>query len=191
MACLSCQAKIEGITERVSVMKEKKEKIDLLFERNAAEQLAGVDWNELNTAISSRLDQAENRRTSSVGFPTVFKVAAGFVAAAAVVLIAVMVRTEKPADMQLEEGRRAVVKFIEREGTASIKIKHSVGESEVWVDVGGSDKRVAKCDIEIIDLNGDLKKEREQAAWIIISRPERVLADNGINRDVMSMICLF
>jgi len=36
-----------------------------------------------------------------------------------------------------------------------------------------------------------LKERDSQPAWIIISRPVRVLADNGINRDVMSMICLF
>jgi len=57
-----------------------------------------------------------------------------------------------------------VVKFIESKGTASV---------------------------EIIDLNGDLKKESDEPTWIIISRPEPVYADNGISRDVMSMICLF
>ena len=50
---------------------------------------------------------------------------------------------------------------------------------------------MARCDVEIIDLNGDLKKEREQAAWIIISRPEPMFADNGVNRDMSDMICLF
>jgi hypothetical protein len=172
-------------------VKSEKEKIDSLFEKNAAEQLSGVDWDGLNAAISSRLDEVEGRKTSALKYRRVFKIAAGVAAAAAVVLVAVMIKTEAPAELQLEEGSRAVVKFIESKGTASVKIKGAAGTSQVSVSVGGSERKVARCDIEIIDLNGDLKKERELAAWIIISRPERVLADNGLSRDVMSMICLF
>jgi len=172
-------------------VKSEKEKIDSLFEKNAAEQLSGVDWDGLNAAISSRLDEVEGRKTSALKYRRVFKIAAGVAAAAAVVLVAVMIKTEAPTDVQLEEGKRAVVKFIESRGTASVEIKRAGSKSQVWVDIGGSERKVARCDVEIIDLNGDLKKEREQAAWIIISRPKRVLADNGINRDVMSMICLF
>ena len=171
------------------MMKDRKEKIDLLFEKNAAEQLSGVDWDGLNAAISKRLDRAEVRKSSIGKSQRVFKIAAGVAAAAAVVFIAVMIKTEAPTDLQLEEGSRAVVKFIESRGTASVEIKGA--GAQVLVDVGGSQRKVARCDVEIIDLNGGSKKESELAAWIIISRPERVLADNGINRDVMSMICLF
>ena len=191
MVCVSSKAEIKGITERIPMMKDRKEKIDLLFEKNAAEKLSGVDWDGLNTAISRRLDEVEGRNTSALKYRRVFKIAAGVAAAAAVVIIAVMIKTEKPADMQLEEGQRAVVKFIESKGTALVEIKRAGSKSQVWVDVGGSERKVARCDVKIIDLNGGLKKESEQAAWIIISRPKRVLADNGINGDVMSMICLF
>ncbi len=191
MVCVSSKAEIKDTTERILMMKDRKEKIDLLFEKNAAEQLSGVDWDGLNAAISSRLDRAEVRKSSTRKYGCVFKIATGVAAAAAVVFIAVMVRTEAPTDVQLEEGSRAVVKFIESKGTALVEIKRADGKSQVWVDVGGSERKVARCDVEIIDLNGGLKKEREQAAWIIISRPKRVLADNGINRAVMSMICLF
>ena len=172
-------------------MKSEKEKIDLLFGKKAAEQLSGVDWDALNTAISRRLDEVEGRKTSALKYRRVFKIAAGVAAAAAVVFIAVMVSTEKPTDLQLEKDRRAMVKFVESKGTALVEIHGVSANSQVWVDVGGGERKAARCDIEIIDLNGGLKKEREQAAWIIISRPKRVLADNGINRDVISMICLF
>ena len=57
MACVQGKAKIEGIAERVSGMKKEKEKIDLLLERNASEQLAGVNWDGLHAAISERLNQ--------------------------------------------------------------------------------------------------------------------------------------
>jgi len=140
-------------------MDEKKEKIDLLFEKNAEEQLARVDWDELNAVISSRLDQTQQSRTSARKYPTVFKIAGGLVAAAAVVFIVLMVRTDGPPEMP----GRAMVTFIEEKGSASV---------------------------EIIDSNGDLKKDSDRASWIIISRPAAVYADNGADRD-MSMIYLF
>ena len=58
------------------------------------------------------------------------------------------------------------------------------------VDIGGGERKMAMCDIEIIDLNGELKRDK-QAAWIIISRPEPMFADNGVSRDMSDMICLF
>lgn len=191
MVCVPCKAEIKGITERISMMKDRREKIDLLFEKNAAEQLPVIDWDRFGAAISRRLDEAEARKASARKYRSVFKVAAWVAAAAAVVFIAVMINIEKPADLQLEEGRRAVVKFIESKGTASVEIKRAGSKSQVWVDVGGSERKVARCDVEIIDLNGDLKKKDEQGTWIIISRPVPLYADNGLNRDMMSMICLF
>lgn len=85
-------------------MKEKKEKIDLLFERNAAEQLAGVDWDGLNRAISGRLDQADQRKTSAMRYRRIIKSAAALAAAAAVILIAVMVNSR----VLLKKGQDAV-----------------------------------------------------------------------------------
>ena len=172
-------------------MKEKKEKIDLILERNAAEQLAKVDWKELNTAISSRLDEASRGKTSTIRFPTIFKIAAGVATAAAVVFILVMVKSRTPTGVQFETGGSAVVKFIESKGSASIEIKHASAKSVVMVDVGGSQRKVARCDVEMIDSNGDLKKDGEGAVWIIISRPEPVYADNGVSSDLMDMIYLF
>lgn len=171
-------------------MKSEKEKIDLLFEKNAAEQLSGVDWDGFGAVISRRVAAAEARKSFTWKYRSVFKIAAG-VAAAAVVFIVVMISTEKPAALQLEDGRKAAVKLIESKGRALVEIKYATGRSNVTVEVGGGQIKMARCDVEIIDLNGDLKEESRQAAWIIISRAERVLADNGFSRDVMSMICLF
>ena len=172
------------------MMKEKKEKIDLLFEHNAAEQLADVNWEGLNAAISSRLDQAEQSKTSVRKYPNVFKIAAAVAVAAAVVFIAVIVRTDRPAEIQWDNGRSAVVKFIDSKGSAAIEIKHSNAKSQVIVDIGGSHKEVARCDVKIIELNGDLKEDSERAAWIIISMPEPVVADNGPSKDETDLICL-
>lgn len=189
MVCVSCEAEIESITERVSVMKDRKEEVDLLLEQNASGRLAKVDWNGLNAAISTRLDEADRSKAAVRRYPAAFKIAAG-IAAAAVVFIAVIIGTDKQADVQLDSGRRAVVKFIDGKGSASIEIKDTGVESQVMVDIGSGGRRVAMCDVEIIDLNGELKRDK-QAAWIIISRPEPMFADNGVNRDMSDMICLF
>ena len=191
MVCISGKTKIKSTLERLSGMKEEKEKIDLILERNAAEQLAKVDWESLNVAISSRLDKAGQGKTSIIRLPTVFKIAAGLAAAAAVVFIAVTVRTDTPTTMRFENGGRAVVKFVESNGTASIEIKQASDKSAVIVDVVGGQIKVARCDVEMIDSNGGLKKDSDGAAWIIISRPEPALADNGTSPDMTSMICLF
>ncbi|MHC4395784.1 MAG: hypothetical protein ACYS1A_09025 [Planctomycetota bacterium] len=172
-------------------MKEEKEKIDLLFERNAAERLAGVDWDGLNRAISSRLDQASQRKTLAAKYPRIIKSAAALVATAAVVLITVMVGTDKQTDMQLKKGRRAVVKFVKAKGSAAVEIKRASAEAQVVIDIGRPERKVAICNVKIIDLNGDFKKDDNQASWIIISRPEPVFAHNGVSGDIMSMICLF
>lgn len=171
-------------------MKNEKEKTDLLLDKNAAEQLAKVDWDELNVAISARLDKAQRGESTAIRFPGVFKVAA-CVAAAAVVLIAVMVKTEKAEDLKLENGMSAVVRFIEPKGSALVQITHVPAESRVLVDVGAGWRQIAKCDIEIIDVNGDLKERANRAAWIMISRPEPVYADNGVTTDMMDFLYLF
>ncbi|MHC4738291.1 MAG: hypothetical protein ACYS9Y_05235 [Planctomycetota bacterium] len=173
-------------------MKEEKEKIDLLFERNAAEQLAGVDWDGLNMAISGRLDQGDQQKSSAVRYRRMIKSAAALAAAAAVVLIAVMVGTDRQTDMQLTEGRSAVVKFSKAEGSAEVEIKQASAKARVMIDIGRPERKVAICNVKITDLNGDLQKEVDRASsWIIISRPEPIFAHNGNNRDIMSMICLF
>ena len=190
MACVQGKAKIEGITERVSGMKKSNEDIDLLLERNAAEQLDRFDWDELGTTISRRLNKAQQSKTSGIRFPTIFKIAAGFIAAAAVVFVAVMVRMATPKAVRFENGGRAVVKFIESKGSASIEIKHTSAKATVMVGGGISLKRVAKCDIKIIDASVDKEKNDSRAAWIIIRIPEPVLADNGTDKDENDFACL-
>lgn len=172
-------------------MSKKIEKIDLLLEQNAAEQLAGVNWNELNAAISSRLDKARHSKTSTRKYKSVLKVAAGLVAAAAVVLIVVMIGTGRKTCVKLEEGSSSVVKLVETKGLALVEIKRPSGKSQVVVGIGGNNRMLARCDVKTVELNSDLKKDSNGAAWIIISRPEPVFADNGVHRDIMSMICLF
>ncbi len=173
-------------------MKERKEEIDLLIERNTAEQLAGVDWDKLNKAISKKLDEAKSNKLYARKYPIVFKVAAGIAAAAAVIFIAVMVKTEPPHTVKFENHGNAMVRFIDKKGVATIDIQHTSSRPRVMINFEDSSRKLAKCDIKIIDSNGNLKKDSDQPMWIIISKFEPVVADNGYSddKDEMDLICL-
>ncbi|MHC4426764.1 MAG: hypothetical protein ACYSYV_11810 [Planctomycetota bacterium] len=169
-------------------MKHEKERIDLLLDKNAAEQLTKVDWDRLTDEISTRLDQARHGKTSRNKYPAFFKIAAGVAAAAAVVFAAVMLRMHRPSDSVPTESRSAVVEFVDKRGAASIEIKQTGRKSLVTVRVGLTDKKVARCDVEIIDRNGDLKRDSSRAAWIIISIPRPTFANNGHNTEETDLI---
>jgi len=190
VVCVSSKAKIKGVIERVPRMKEKKENIDILLQRNATEQMAGVGWDELNAAILKTLDEAERSRACARRYKAVFKVAAGIIAAAAVVFIAVIVNTGVPPVVQFENRGNVVVKLIDKKGVDAIEIKLAESKARVMVDIETDQRKLAKVDVEIIDRNGQRKENDSRPAWIIISRPEPVFADNGINRDEIDLICL-
>jgi hypothetical protein len=171
-------------------MKDKNEQIDLLLERNTTEQLETVDWDKLNAAISGSLDQARQHKTLWTCRPTAFKIAVGLVAAAAIVLVMVMIRTDTPTAVRFEHGGSAVVEFVESKGSASIQIQPIAAKSQVSIDISGSSRKVAKCDIEIIDMKQEQQKNGRRPAWIIIRMPEPALADNGTSRDEMDLMCL-
>jgi hypothetical protein len=172
-------------------MKNEEDKIDMLVARNAAEQLAKVDWEQLGAVISRRLDQVGRGKAGAKRFAFVPEVAAGLAAAAAVILVLVMATIDKPGGLQLEKGGLAVVKYIEVTGSASIEISRAADRPQVMVDVGAGRRGLATCDVEIIDLNGDLKDQADRGMWIIISRTRPVFADNGTAKDMRDLICLF
>ena len=171
-------------------MENKKVNIDLLLERTAARQLKYIDWDRLNSAISSRLDIVSSSKTSRVKYQRMLRIAAGFVAAA-VVFIVMMFGIDRTANIQPLIGRNAIVKFIDNRGTASVEIKSISSKSQVMIDIGGNKGEVAKCKVEVIDLNGEFMKNGDKSAWIIITMPQPALADNGLNSYVRDLICLF
>jgi hypothetical protein len=191
VACVSSEEETKGIAERVSGMKDEKEKLERLLQRNADEQLADFGWDQLNAAISSRVDQVEKGRRVWIKRASILKIAAGIAAAAAVVVVAVTVHREKPPVIRLHESGAAMVELIGRRGSASVEIEHATSRAYAMVAIGPGEKKLAKCDIEVIDSNGSGKASDSQAAWIIISRPEPMYADNGFNKDIRDMICLF
>jgi hypothetical protein len=192
VACISCTTETKSIIERIFVMKDEQEKIDLLLERNTDEQLKNVDWDKLSSVISSRLDKAQKDNASKRKYPSVFRIAAGIAVAAAVILITFMITLEKPADIQSGVGRNAMVEFIDGKGSASIVILDSPSRAHVKVDVVGMDKRVANCYVQIIESSaGQREKGNIQPSWFIICRSEYVNGNHGINSDIMDVLYLF
>jgi len=154
-------------------MKGEKDRVERLLEKNAAEQLAKVDWDRLTDEISTRLDRAPRARAMPSRGPLIFRIAAG-VAAAAVIFLAVMFRIYESPDKQ---------------GAGSIQIKGANGKILATFQDGRAGGGAAKCDVEIIDRKGDLEVDSCRAAWIIISAPTLTLADDGYNEEA-DLICL-
>jgi hypothetical protein len=163
VVCIQGKAKIEGITERVSGMKKEQEQIGILLRQNESQQLEGFNWDGLNTAISNKLNQAENSKTSTIKFRSVFKVAAGVAAVAAVIFIAVMIKTDMLTTARFKNGQKAVGTFVLSQGSAKVKI---------------------------LDSNAQDSKDKSRSSWIIIRTTEPKVADNGQSRDDADFACL-
>jgi hypothetical protein len=173
VACVSGEEEIEGISEKVSEMKKKKDKIDVLLRRNTTEQLAGIDWDDLNAAISTRLDKAQQTKTSATGFPTVFKIAAVTAAAAAVLIIVMVSSTDE-------------------KGSATVAIINPSDRAHVQVNIAERDRSRGKSDVQIIDSSTARKQEDKiRPNWFVISKTEPVSTNNGLDRDMRDIACLF
>ncbi|MHC4242571.1 MAG: hypothetical protein ACYS3N_19435 [Planctomycetota bacterium] len=144
-------------------MKKEKEQIDLLLRQNETEQLAGVNWNRLDAAISDRLNQADHNKTSMMSYRHVFKIAAGVGAAAAVVFIAVILKNNTTTTVRFKNGPDAIGTFVESKGSAKV---------------------------EILDSKEQTNQGKDRSSWIIIRSSEPKVADNGQIRDENDFACL-
>jgi hypothetical protein len=172
-------------------MKTERDDIDRLLEQNASEQLVDVDWIKLNSAISTRIDLAGQHKAIPVVGLWVFRIAAGLVTAATI-LIVIFVGTDRTPDFQLENGTLAAVEFTESKGSASVKIGYASAQSQVMIDVGSGQSRLAMCEVRIIDTNGEHNTEGSNTAWIIIKKSaDPVYAENGVRRDKMETLFMF
>jgi len=173
MACVPGEKEIEDIAEKVSGMNKKIDKIDALLRRNTAGQLAGVDFDDLNAAISGRLDEAQKRKTPAPKFIKVFKTAAVTAAAAAVFII-------------------VMVNFTEKKGSATVAFINPSERAQVQVNIAGRDISRGKSTVKIID-SGTARKQQGKIRpnWFVISRAEPASAKNGAARDARDIACLF
>lgn len=144
-------------------MKKEKEQIDLLLSQNESEQLAGINWDRLHAMISDRLNKTDQSTTSIMTYRRVFKIAAGVAVAAAVVFVAVMIKTDTPMAVRFENGPKAIVTFVDSNGSAKV---------------------------EILDSNEQTNQGKDRSSWIIIRSSEPKVADNGQSRDENDFACL-
>jgi len=178
-------------------MKSEEEKIDSLLDQNADEQLSGFDWERLSAAISNRLDAVETGKVGLGRGGWFVKAAAGFVAAAAIVLVVVMVSTQGERELQIAPGSRAAVRLVENTGQAKVEIAKRYSDVELGgkrgtavVSFGKRPRIAVVCKVEIIDSNGDLKKKKDKATWSIIYVVQAVTAENGVDSDEIDVMCL-
>ena len=171
-------------------MSEEREKIDLLIERNIEDQLAQVDWDGLNAAISSRLHRARQSKTAAGKYRRVVPIASG-IAAAAVLVFVVMVNMYRPSGMEPGEGQKATFKFAESKGRATVEISRAQAISKVMIEDRATDRKPVVCRVEIIDLNGSWKKDENGGSWIIIKREEPEIADIGFSKDELDIMRLW
>jgi len=185
-------------------MNQKKEKIDVLLEHNAAGELEKVDWDRLNAAIAKRLDNAQQRNLMFVQLKGILKMAALFAATVSIIVSAVIYKGEKTLGIKVDKGKYAAVRLENSpKGSASVRIEDIAVRARTRVEMGSvtSGKAVvstmqessalAKARVDIIDTGEDFSKKRGRAAWIIISRPVRVYADNGVSDYERDVLCLF
>ena len=102
------------------------------------------------------------------------------------VLIVVVART-----MQQSKPELAIAELLESRAVVSVDIKPAKSRGLAIVNIGSKSKHIVSCDVEILGDKVVEKARLEQAAWIIITKPEPILADNGHNRDLMDVVCLF
>jgi len=201
---LQCEKEIEGFAQRVPGMNEKKEKIDVLLERSAAKELERVDWDRLNASIAKRLDEAQQRKLLLVRFKWILKTAALFAAAVSIIVSAVIYERQRSSGIKIERGTYAAVRLeSSTKGSASVRIDDiakracttveiaRVPSAKAVVSTMQESSALAKARVDIIDTGEDFRKKRGRAAWIIISRPVRVYADNGVSNYERDLLCLF
>jgi anti-sigma-K factor RskA len=173
VACISGEEEIEGTSEEVSGMKKKKDKLEALLMHNIDEQLANIDWDNLNAAISARLDETQQTRTSASGLPAWFRISALTTAAAAVFII-------------------VMISYTNNKGSATVAFINPSDRTHVQVKIDERDSKRGKCDVRIIDLSTTQKKEEKtRPNWFVISKTESASTNNGLDRDIRDIACLF
>ena len=170
-------------------MEKEKEKIDLLIEKNVAEQFSKINWDRLNSQISKKLDEARRDSVPAGKFPIIFKIAAAIAIAAGLTIAVMMIPGKQPGTTP-ENSRIVTAELIKNKGSASVEIIEASGRTKVTVEIEPK-QAIAKSEVEIIDTGEMQKENNTQASWIIITRPVRAYADNGEYKDMMDIMFLF
>jgi hypothetical protein len=164
-----------------------KEKLDLLLEQNAERQLAKIDWQALNASISSRLNAAP--KPATLNWPVLLRVAA-------VIAIIIAIAALLPLAGRLSLNRKfaapvASVKFTHSIAQTTVQILKTPAQAEVSISPTASNSSIAKCEIEIIEPAVKPNQGFDIPTWLIVCKQEPSSAQNGINEETASLLCLF
>ena len=165
-------------------MKNPDDKLDSLLNGNTNQLLENFDWNLLQSKISQHLNASAAQRPLS---PVFFKVAAVLIFASSALFLTFTISTDHKNRITLLDENNAKVTLIEKTPKASVlldltpdrqpsqvQIHPSKKEAQAIVNLSDPQKHLAKCTVEIIDLNGNTKKDSgtPKTAWIIITFSE-------------------
>jgi hypothetical protein len=161
-----------------------KEKLDILIERNAEQQLAKVDWQSLNTSITSRLNTAGTQQ--SFNWPLLLRIAA-IIAVTCVIAAGILIIHNQRANV----SARASVELTSGSTRTVVQILDTHSQSEVIFSPPAANSPVAKCEIEIIEPAENTNQNFGGPTWFIICKQETPAVKNGMTEETASMLCLF
>ncbi len=178
-------------------MTDKDKKIDLLLKQNAEEELAGFDYELLNNRITEQIDKVEKEVPTVNRIRWVFRAAACIAAAAlaGVFLLQVMYNNNKP--IQIAEGKKAVVEFIDRKAVSSIaissqstgtRIEITLKREKTFATVNIRPQEHQACSVKIHDLPWETKEAGMRASWVIIEITENAKIEDS--EDEAEFFCM-
>ncbi|MFH1615809.1 MAG: hypothetical protein ABIG61_12100 [Planctomycetota bacterium] len=159
-------------------MEKQEDKLDLVLNRAAAEEFAGVDWESLNEMVRNRL--AAGRRQGRKQFRWV-----KFAAAAAVIIgVLFFCRTRK------QGSKGSFVEIVRTKGVAKVELVREQYAEQVRVEPVGQGVRDVWCKVETIGGEGGTEA-RGESAFIIIRMPKAEMAYNGDAKKAEEILFLF
>jgi hypothetical protein len=183
-------------------MKDPNDKLDSLLNSNTHQLLENFDWNRLQSKISQHLNASAAQRPLS---PVLFKVAALLLVASSALFLTFKIRTDHKNRITLLNENNAKVSLIEKTPKASVilnltpdrqpslvQIQPARKNAKAIVNLSDPQKHLAKCTVEIIDQNGNTKKDSDtpKTAWIIITFSEPPEGTNETDNDETELIYL-
>lgn len=164
-----------------------KEKLDLLLEQNAERQLAKIDWQALNASISSRLNAAPKPVTFK--WPVLLRVAA--IIAIISSIAALLLFTGRLSLNRKSGVPVASVEFTRSSAQTTVQILEIPAQAKISLSITAESSSVAKCEIEIIEPVVKPNQNFGIPTWLIVCKQEPLSAQNGVNEETASLLCLF
>jgi hypothetical protein len=169
------------------MIEPEKEKLDLLLEQNAERQLAKIDWQALNASISSRLNAVPE--PGAFNWPILLRIAAAITIISAVA--ALLLFQDHLSFNRKYAAPVASVEFTRSSSRTVVQIMETPAQAEVLLTPTAASSGIAKCEIEIIEPVVKPSQDFGIPTWFIVCKREPSSAQNGVNEETASLLCLF